>query len=941
MSCCSAIRSIRPFRASSPVASSVKLPLLWVAIVFSIASLLSTAASAQVVAQYDFEDGTTQGWTGFCGATLTNTTAAAESGTHSVLASGRNSGCAGPSLDVTSLLLPGATYQISGWVELTSSNVNTDQANFTIKQVDGSGTTYNTVGAYQTPVTNSAWTHLTGQFTVSTTATNLLLYSQLVNSTTDDFYLDNVTITEISPPPGGPQDNSGISTNFEDGTLEGWSSRAGCALTNTTADAHSGTHSLLITGRTHAYDGPQISVNNKMYNGSTYAVSVWVKLGPTATAADTIRVSLQTTLAGTTTFHTVVGNTSVPLGTWVKLTVPNYAMAFAYDPGKAFLYVESNSGTQDFYIDDFTLTFIPPIQIEQNIPSVYQTYAEYFPIGAAIYAADLTGPHSQLLKKHFNSITSENDMKWDATEPQEGTFSFANADAQVAFAQANNIRVRGHNLVWSSQIPSWVFLESDGITPMQAGNAADKQLLTQRMQNHIQNVVTHFGSAVYAWDVVNEPIDPSQPDCLQHNQWYNIIGPDYIDTAFQFAHQANPNAELFVNDYNSTTSKRACLYQVVQGLLARGVPINAVGHEMHSNLQYPPVQTLIDTVNQFAALGIDQQVTELDISVYAGANPTIYTQYSQIPNDLLVQQGYLYRDFFQALKQLKGKISSVTLWGMADDHTWLTSSSKVDAPLLFDTQLQHKYAYTGIIDPLNLPGANLVLTMTPSATTVLSGHSVSYVVTAANNGPNDAANLILTDALPPATVFQSISAPAGWTCTSLAVGSAGTVTCTAATLTNGATAQFTLTLTVLCATPNGTSIVNAATVTSTTLNPNPTPENSASASIGVSDPPPVISGLAISSPTLWPPNHMMIPETLSYSVATTCDPNPALTLAVTSNQADADSSPDWIIDDPHHLLLEAERSAPQSRIYTITVTATDSAGASSSGSLNVQVPLSQ
>src|SRR6185312_10353652 len=210
--------------------------------------------------------------------------------------------------------------------------------------------------------------------------------------------------------------------------------------------------------------------------------------------------------------------------------------------------------------------------------------------------------------------------------------------------------------------------------------------------------------------------------------------------------------------------------------IARGVPIDGVGHQLHSNIQYPPAQSITDTVNLFHGLTtvagkpLDQQVTELDMSTYAGAAPTIYTDYSQIPSDLFVQQGYLYRDFFQALKQLNSdpnhrKISSVTFWGMADDDTWLTSSTKVDAPLLFDTGLQHKPAYTGIIDPLDLPGADLQATISASAGSVLSGGAVSYTITVLNNGHDDAASVSLLDTIPSSASFQSIAAPAGWSCT--------------------------------------------------------------------------------------------------------------------------------------------------------------------------------
>jgi endo-1,4-beta-xylanase len=164
---------------------------------------------------------------------------------------------------------------------------------------------------------------------------------------------------------------------------------------------------------------------------------------------------------------------------------------------------------------------------------------------------DLTGPHAQLLTKHFDSIVSGNDMKWQFTEPQEGQFTFSVADSEVKFAQTNSMRVRGHNLVWSngSETPSWVFLEEDGKTPLAASNPADVQLLTERIQNHIKNVVQHFGSAVYVWDVVNEPLDPSQSDCLQHGPFYQVLGRQYINIALEAARAYTPpGTELFVND---------------------------------------------------------------------------------------------------------------------------------------------------------------------------------------------------------------------------------------------------------------------------------------------------------------------------------------------------------------------------------------------------------
>jgi endo-1,4-beta-xylanase len=945
--------------------------LLVIGLLASFGLLSASLATAQITLQNDFEDGTNQGWIPRGSAVLTNTTEQAHGGTHSLKTTGRTAGFNGPSLDITSIVTPGATYTVDAWVRLVdpanSSNPSqptSDSLKFTLQPTISGTQSFIQVTSSAT-VTNSAWVELQGSVTIPTGASDLLLYLEAAGANTD-YYLDDFTLSGQPPTSSGcatPPDNSGIHANFDDGTTDGFAPHFGIGTVSVqpVADAPSQPNALLTTGRTGSFAGPAIDASGKMCNGSQYRLSVKVKLAPTATADDTLRVSADMIFADNSEhFATLVGNTAVPNdGAWHNLTA---VTNFAFNYSKLTVYVESATLTQDFYIDDFDVTFIPPVQIEQNIPSVFQTFADLFPIGTAIDSADLTGPHSQLWVKHFNSMTSGNDMKFDATEPTEGNFTFTSADAQVAFAQKNNIRIRGHNLVWSngSQTPAWVFLEKDGVTPLSASNPADVALLTSRMQDHITKVMQHFGTATYAWDVVNEPIDSNQPDCLQHGPWYNILGPSYLDMAFQFARTANPSAELFLNDFNTTTDPRkTCLFNVVKGMIARGVPIDAVGHEMHSNLQFPPVQSLADTVNQLHTLTtvtgkpLDQQVTEFDISVYFGSNPTIFTDYSQIPQDFFVQQGYLYRDFFQVLKQLNSdpndkKISGVTFWGMADDDTWLTSPSKVDGPLLFDTGLQHKPAYTGIIDPLDLPGADLSVTMSANSGTILSGQSVAYTITVTNNGHDDAAALTLTDALPGGTTFQSIMPPGGWTCTTPAVGSNGTVSCTAAALANGGTAQFTLTAGIPCGTHNGTMIANSAAIASTTRDPNPdATNNTATVNVSVSNPPPVISGLTAHPNVLWPPDTLLHEVTLNYTITDNCTTAIVPVITITSNQPANAPRPriipttDWKVVDAHHVQLRAiiDPLTIKGRTYTITLTATDSANSSTTGSVKVDIPL--
>jgi endo-1,4-beta-xylanase len=272
--------------------------------------------------------------------------------------------------------------------------------------------------------------------------------------------------------------------------------------------------------------------------------------------------------------------------------------------------------------------------------------------------------------------------------------------------------IRGHNLVWATgaQTPAWVFREMDGVTALSAANPADVSLLTQRIQNHIMAEVQHFGSAVYVWDVINEPLDPNQPDCLAHGPFYQVLGASYLEIALRAARlYAPPGTQLFINDYSTTDPKRlACLISVVARLRHRGVPLDGVGHEMHNHIDNPSPLAMFGAIEALALLfpHIHQQVTELDVSVYlAGDNTSNYgANGGTVPGSLIEEQGELYEKYFKVFRALRGKLDAVTFWGMADDNTWLDSFpiSRLDLPLPFDTRLQAKPAYWGIVDPTKL-----------------------------------------------------------------------------------------------------------------------------------------------------------------------------------------------------------------------------------------------
>jgi len=339
-------------------------------------------------------------------------------------------------------------------------------------------------------------------------------------------------------------------------------------------------------------------------------------------------------------------------------------------------------------------------QVQSDIPSLYQTLAGYFPVGAAIWAGDLSGPHAELLAKHFNSIVAENAMKMESLEPVEGVFDFRAADALADFAKAHHMLIRGHTLVWHEQNPPWLFKDAGG-SHLQPGPES-KALLLRRLNTYVRTVVSHYKGDVYAWDVANEVIDPSQPDGFRHSRWFELTGTDYIDTAFRAAHEAAPHAKLFINDLGTTDpTKRRFLYNLVRDLKAREVPVDGVGHQLHIDMHSPTVGAIAETIRMFSALGVDNQVTELDVSLYDNYTDSC----PAISPDALIEQGYRYRDLFQTFRDLKGELSGVTLWGLADDHTWLKTFpiSRLDLPLLFDEHLQAKPAYWGIVDPTRLP----------------------------------------------------------------------------------------------------------------------------------------------------------------------------------------------------------------------------------------------
>ncbi|MCM3587484.1 endo-1,4-beta-xylanase [Mesobacillus maritimus] len=338
-----------------------------------------------------------------------------------------------------------------------------------------------------------------------------------------------------------------------------------------------------------------------------------------------------------------------------------------------------------------------------------QRYEKYFNIGAAVEPSMLEGVNGEVLKKHYNSIVAENVMKPINIQPEEGKFNFEEADKIVKFAKENNMELRFHTLIWHSQVPDWFFLDKEGNPMVEETDPKqrekNKKLLLKRLETHVKTVVKRYKNDVTSWDVVNEVVDDSGE--LRNSPWYQITGTDYIKVAFETADRfAGKDAKLYINDYNTEVEpKRTTLYNLVKQMVEEGVPIDGVGHQAHIQIGWPSLKEIEDSINMFADLGLDNQITELDMSLYGWPPRPAFPTYDAIPASEFDRQAEHYDQLFQLYESLGDKISSVTFWGVADNHTWLDDRAEQyndgvgkDAPFVFDVDYNVKQAYWKIID---------------------------------------------------------------------------------------------------------------------------------------------------------------------------------------------------------------------------------------------------
>jgi endo-1,4-beta-xylanase len=324
-------------------------------------------------------------------------------------------------------------------------------------------------------------------------------------------------------------------------------------------------------------------------------------------------------------------------------------------------------------------------------------YNGYFPVGVAVMPSSLSGDESVLIKKEFNSLTAENVMKPAPLHPSENTYFWTDADKIVDFAQVNGMKMRGHTLVWHNQTPAWMFKDA-------SGNTVTKEVLLQRLKDHITAVVTRYKGKVYAWDVVNEAIDDDNAKIYRETQWYTICGEEYIAKAFLWAHEADPDALLFYNDYNTESpGKRDKIYNLLKKLIDAGVPVNGIGLQGHWSINHPSESDLRDAIAKYSSLGIKVQITELDISVYSSDSDFSVRKPGDDVFTSVMEQKQIdkYKMIFRVFRENKNVITGVTFWNVSDRKTWLDNfpiRNRKNYPLLFDQNLQRKKAYPEVIN---------------------------------------------------------------------------------------------------------------------------------------------------------------------------------------------------------------------------------------------------
>ena len=333
-----------------------------------------------------------------------------------------------------------------------------------------------------------------------------------------------------------------------------------------------------------------------------------------------------------------------------------------------------------------------------------------FLIGTAVNTRQASGQDKagvRVIQEQFNAIVAENCMKSQEMHPEENRYNFTQADEFVAFGEKNGMVITGHTLIWHSQLSPWFCVDGEG-------KNVSPEVLKKRMKDHITTTVKRYKGRIIGWDVVNEAIEDD--GSYRKSKFYEILGEEYIPLAFQYAHEADPNAELYYNDFSmANPGKRAGVVKLVKALKKRGIRIDAVGMQGHIGMDYPQVGEFEKSMLAFAEAGVKVMVTELDLTVLPtpkqniGAEVSASFEYKKdmnpypngLPEDVSKAWTERMNDFFRLFLKHQDIITRVTLWGVTDLDTWRNDwpmRGRTDYPLLFDRSYQPKPVVSLIIN---------------------------------------------------------------------------------------------------------------------------------------------------------------------------------------------------------------------------------------------------
>ena len=333
-----------------------------------------------------------------------------------------------------------------------------------------------------------------------------------------------------------------------------------------------------------------------------------------------------------------------------------------------------------------------------------------FLIGTAMNANQIWEKDTLAVKvitQQFDAIVAENCMKSMYLQPKEGEFYFKDADKFVEFGENNNMFITGHCLIWHSQAPQWFFTDEQG-------KNVSKEVLIERMKNHITTAVSRYKGRIKGWDVVNEAINDD--GAYRNSKFYEILGDEFIPLAFKFAHEADPDAELYYNDYNEWhAGKREAIVKMIKQLKDAGIRIDAIGMQGHIGMEYPGLDEYQAAIDAYTAEGVKVMVTELELSALPSPRPNVGANISDIeaynkemnpyteglPDSVATAWTNRMADFFKLFLDNKDKVERVTLWGVTDADSWKNNfpmRGRTDYPLLFDRNYQPKAIVKQIID---------------------------------------------------------------------------------------------------------------------------------------------------------------------------------------------------------------------------------------------------